>query len=161
MNSDFLLAVHGLIYLNHKKETLSSDILAQNICTHPARVRRVMARLKKAGLIETREGRVDGGYFFSIDPKSVNLKMISDALDVCFVATGWHSGDPHMECKVASGMAGIMDQLYGRMDEQCKAYLETITIDNIDRQIFKTSAADAPPETYAPTSNKKLEEYLL
>ena len=81
MNSDFLLAVHGLVYLNHKKEILSSDILAQNICTHPARVRRVMARLKKAGLIETREGRVDGGYFFSLAPSSVNLKMISDALD--------------------------------------------------------------------------------
>ncbi len=169
MNSDFLLAVHGLVYLNHKKEILSSDVLAQNICTHPARVRRVMAKLKKAGLVETKEGRVDGGYFFSMEPQNVNLKMISNALDVDFVTTGWHSGDPHMECKVASGMAGIMDQLYGQMDEQCKAFLETITIDTIDCQIFRpqeapvsSKAADSDNTSGSQPSNKKrLEEYLL
>lgn len=169
MNSDFLLAVHGLVYLNHKKEILSSDVLAQNICTHPARVRRVMAKLKKAGLVETKEGRVDGGYFFSMEPQNVNLKMISNALDVDFVTTGWHSGDPHMECKVASGMAGIMDQLYGQMDEQCKAFLETITIDTIDCQIFRpqeatvsSKAADSDNTSGSqPSSKKRLEEYLL
>ena len=63
MNSAFCVAVHALVYLNHKARQLTSEELAENICTNPARVRKIMAVLKKAGLVETKEGSV-GGYFF-------------------------------------------------------------------------------------------------
>ena len=64
MNSDFVVAVHAMVFLHHKAETVSSEMLAENICTNPVRIRRVMARLKKAGLVETREGRTQGGYSY-------------------------------------------------------------------------------------------------
>ena len=51
MNSAFCLAVHALVYLHHRGELVSSEELARNICTNPARVRKVMAGLKKAGLV--------------------------------------------------------------------------------------------------------------
>ena len=136
MNSDFTLAVHALVFLNHKAEVLSSETLAQNICTNPARVRRVMSRLAKAGLVETREGRTEGGYQFSLCPSQVNLRQVSDALGSCFVSTGWRSGDPHMACRVASGMATVMDRLYANLDDLCKDYLSNVTISQIDRILF-------------------------
>ena len=34
-------------------DMVSSEVLAENICTNPARVRKVMAQLKRAGLVET------------------------------------------------------------------------------------------------------------
>ena len=52
MNSDFVVAVHAMVFLHHKAETVSSEMLAENICTNPVRIRRVMARLKKAGLVK-------------------------------------------------------------------------------------------------------------
>ena len=61
MKSDFSVAVHALVYLSVKGCTLSSDALADNICTNAARVRKVMARLKKAGLVGAREGS-EGGF---------------------------------------------------------------------------------------------------
>ena len=61
MNSEFCIAVHGLVFLKLKKQCLSSEALAENICTNPARVRKVMAKLKKAGLVSTKEGS-EGGY---------------------------------------------------------------------------------------------------
>ena len=61
MDSSFNLAVHALVCLSHSGHSLSSETLAENICTNPTRVRRVMAGLKKAGMVETREG-LDGGY---------------------------------------------------------------------------------------------------
>ena len=70
MTSEFAIAVHALVYLNHKGETVSSEALAENICTNPARVRKVMAKLKKAGLVATKEG-VDGGYHFIKAPAEV------------------------------------------------------------------------------------------
>ena len=56
MTSEFAIGVHALVYLNHKNETLSSELLAENICTNPARIRKVMAKLKTGGLIVTQEG---------------------------------------------------------------------------------------------------------
>ena len=60
MNSDFIVAVHALVYLNHKADIVSSEALAKNICTNAARVRKVMAPLKRAGFVTTREGNVQG-----------------------------------------------------------------------------------------------------
>ena len=59
MDSSFNLAVHALVCLSHSGRSLSSETLAENICTNPTRVRRVLAGLKKAGMVETREG-LDG-----------------------------------------------------------------------------------------------------
>ena len=56
MNGLFCVAVHALIYLDKRGCLLSSEELAANICTNPARVRKVMAKLKKAGLVTTRTG---------------------------------------------------------------------------------------------------------
>ena len=51
MTSEFAIAVHALVYLHHKNAVLSSEELAENICTNSARVRKVMAKLKKKDLI--------------------------------------------------------------------------------------------------------------
>lgn len=136
MNSEFGIAVHALVFLNHKGRTLSSAELAKNICTNPARVRKVMAKLKKSGLVTTREG-LDGGYLFDRNPKEISLLSISKALETDFVSSSWKSGDMDMECLIASGMSGILDDIYKELDNQCKERLEHISIDDIDKKIFR------------------------
>ena len=135
MTSDFNVAVHALVYLSHRGGTLSSEELAQNICTNAARVRKVLSKLKKAGLVETKEG-ADGGYLFDRDAGEVTLRQIGEALDCCFVSANWRSGDTDLPCLVASGMGRIMDDIYGELDECCKARLEKITIRSIGQKIF-------------------------
>ncbi len=85
MTGAFSLAVHALVYLNDKATTLSSEMLAENICTNPARIRKVMSQLKRAGLISTKEG-IDGGYHFEGNIQSITLRQIAEAVDarVCF-----------------------------------------------------------------------------
>lgn len=136
MNSDFVLAAHALVFLNHKAKVLTSEALAENICTNPARVRRVMGKLRKAGLVELRGWREEGGYFFHLPPEQVTLRLVGDALDVCFVSTGWRSGDPHMECRVASGMSDVVDGIFDELDALCRERLSHITIRDIDRMLF-------------------------
>ncbi|MDD3361965.1 MAG: Rrf2 family transcriptional regulator [Hespellia sp.] len=135
MDGIFNIGVHALVYLNHKNCNLSSEELAGNICTNAARVRKVMSKLKKSGLVETKEG-IAGGYRFSKEAKEVSLAKVAEALDVRFVGASWHSGDMDMECLVASGMSEIMDGIYQELDEQCRKKLESITIQDIDNQIF-------------------------
>lgn len=135
MTGAFSLAVHALVYLDHKNTHLSSEALAENICTNPARVRKVMAMLKRAGLIATKEG-FDGGYTFAGDAESLTLAQVAAAVDARFVEAGWRSGDEDMECLVASGIAQIMDDIYAELNAQCMERLECITIGDIGRQIF-------------------------
>ena len=135
MTGEYAIAVHALVYLNHKDMVLSSEELAENICTNPARVRKVLSKLKKAGMVDTKEG-MKGGYHMTADPRKVTLREICDALQLEIVTAAWKSGSLDMECLVASGMAGIMDGIYGEMDELCKKYLEKITVYDIDRRIF-------------------------
>lgn len=135
MNSDFIVAVHALVYLNHKADIISSEALAENICTNAARVRKVMAPLKRAGFVTTREGNV-GGYRFAGDAFTLDLRTVAEALGIRFVQSSWHSGDMDMECLVASGMAGIMDDIFLDLDERCCERLAQITIADIDHRIF-------------------------
>lgn len=135
MTSEFAIAVHALVYLNHMDETLSSDALADNVCTNPARIRKVMAKLKKVGLIETKEG-LNGGYHMARAAKDISLGEICRALESEPVTVSWSSGDADKACQVASGMAGVMDEIYGDMNRICKQHLDGITIQDIDAKIF-------------------------
>ena len=135
MTSDYCVAVHALVYLNHKAKVLSSEELAENICTNPARVRKVMAKLKKAGFVKTKEGS-EGGYLFDQDADQVTLDQIAQALEIRFVDTAWKSGDTDMKCLVASGLAGLMDEIFDDLNEQCRKRLKEITIGTLDHRIF-------------------------
>ncbi|HIX16332.1 MAG TPA: Rrf2 family transcriptional regulator [Candidatus Hungatella pullicola] len=141
MTSEFAIAVHSLVYLDHRQETISSEALASNVCTNPARVRKVMAKLKKAGLIETKEG-LDGGYHIADSLSQINLRQISEALEVSFVSAVWKSGNGAMPCMIASGMADVMDEIYQELNEVCKNRLESLTIQDIKNRIFKGEKTD-------------------
>lgn len=135
MTSEFTIAVHALVFLSHKGRVCSSEGLAENVCTNAARIRKVMAKLKKAGLIKTKEG-AEGGYLFHREAPEVNLRMVADALSSSFVSASWKSGDPHRECLVSSGMAGVMSEIYGALDMVCLERLKQITISDIEDRIF-------------------------
>lgn len=72
MTSDFSIAVHALVYLGKNQDLISSDELAKHICTHPVRVRRVMIKLREAGLIKAKAG-VDGGYRLDKEADDITL----------------------------------------------------------------------------------------
>lgn len=135
MNSDFIVGLHGMVYLYHKGTTLRSEELSDNICTNSGRVRRVMAKLKKAGLVETREGRFFGGYSYGKTHR-VTLGDISRAMDTRFADAGWRSGDSQKDCRVACGMSGYVDDLYDELNRRCNEYLDTITVAEVEEHLF-------------------------
>ena len=137
MTSEFAIAVHALVYLNHRQQTVSREALESNVCTNPSRERKVMAKFNLAGIISTKEG-LEGGYHFEKDSSCVNLRQVCDALEVDFVSASWKSGDKEMDCMIASGMAAIMDEIYADLDELCRKRLESITIASIEAKIFKS-----------------------
>ncbi len=139
MNGEFNAAVHALVCMSHKGSLLSSEALAANICTNPARVRKIMAKLKSAGVITSKEGP-EGGYSAALPADKITLVLVAQAVDARFITPGWHSGDVDMKCLIASGMAGLLDEVYGRMDALSQGYLANITIADLEGRIFGQAA---------------------
>lgn len=138
MNGLFCVAVHALIYLDKRNCMLSSEELADNICTNPARVRRVMSKLKKAGLVTTKTGN-EGGYRLLRKAGEITLKEIADALEVRFVELAWHSGGTDLPCMVASGMAGVMDGLFDELNDRCRAKLAQLTLADLEGRLVRAA----------------------
>lgn len=135
MTSDFIICVHALVYLNHKATVLSSDDLAANICTNPARVRKALGPLRRAGLVDAKEGP-RGGYAIARPAAEVTLADVAAALEATFVSASWKSGDADRDCLVSSGMAEVVDGICSELDLACKQRLAQTTIADIDRQLF-------------------------
>lgn len=142
MNTDFTIATHALVYLDHMACIVSSEQLADNICTNPARVRKVMAHLVGAGLATSKAG-ANGGYAIGSDAASITLDKVADASGVSFVNASWRSGDIDRDCLVSSGMGPLMDGIYADLDNACRNHLSTISIADIGREIFGKEAISA------------------
>lgn len=148
MNSDFNVAVHALVYLDHKACTLSSEELAENICTNAARVRKVMSKLRKDELVSSAEGAV-GGYALARPGSDIHLDEVASAIGGSFVTCAWRSGNADMECLVASGMGKVMDDIYADLDRQCMDRMHETTIGSITARLF---GEETPPEASAKSA---------
>lgn len=137
MTSEWIVAVHAVVFLNHQEKTMTSEEIAENVCTNPARIRKVMAKLKKAKLVQTKEGAAQGGYRFCLDPKAVTLAQILGAVGETVACPSWKSGDPDKNCLISSGMSHVMSGIFAEMDDACLKVLDAITIDTVSRRIFK------------------------
>ena len=114
--------MHALVYLDHRATHLPSQILAENICTNAARVRKVMRPLASAGLIATKEG-AEGGYALARPAAEITLRAVAEATGTTFV-------------KVSSSMGAVMNDIYAGLNRTCLEQLEHTTIHDITEQIF-------------------------
>lgn len=143
MNAEFTVAVHGMVYLLHKGAVTSSEELSRNICTNPARVRKVMAKLHAAGLVESGSGR-GSGYHLVPGGEKISLLSVLDALEEECLSVSWHSGSEEQKCLIASGMGEVMDEIYRNLNAACREKLAGITIGQIERYIFRGKSERGP-----------------
>ncbi|NLU24225.1 MAG: Rrf2 family transcriptional regulator [Clostridiales bacterium] len=136
MTAEFAVAVHAMELLHHKGAVLSSETIAQNVCTHPVRVRRVLAKLERAGLVTGKNGQ-QGGYCLAHTAAEITLLDIFNAVCTTLFKTVWRSGDIDMDCMIASGMAGVMDDVYEAVDQSGRETLRGITLADIDHRLFQ------------------------
>lgn len=139
MTAEFTVAVHALVFLYHKGTAFNSEAIATNVCTNPARIRKVLAKLKAAKLVETKGG-AEGGYTFAGDG-SMTLADVYSAVGAHAAKTEWRSGNPCLDCPIASGMAPLMDTIFNELDDACRATLQRTTIAALEAQLCKKGAS--------------------
>ncbi|MBP1933650.1 RrF2 family transcriptional regulator [Ammoniphilus resinae] len=128
MNSEFTIAVHSLVFLAYLPEHMaSSDVIAKNVSTNPARIRKVMSCLRKGGFVKTKEG-IGGGYILNGDPQEITLAQIYRTVACGTIKPHWCTGDPEQNCMISSNLQSVMDDIFNEADLYFEQYLNRITL---------------------------------
>jgi Rrf2 family protein len=138
MNSEFTIAVHSLVLLAyHPGKMASSNYIAENVSTHPARVRKVMGLLKKRGYVTSKEG-VGGGFILQADPDLLTLGEIYRLTSEGSLQPNWCSCDTNMPCVVASNIEEVMAKVFCDAELHLTLYFDRITISTVLKELKTT-----------------------
>lgn len=140
MNSEFTIAVHSMVYLASRPDRMAnSEMIADNVCTHSARIRKVMGLLKRGGYVQTKEG-IGGGFQLVHSPEEVNLGELYRVVYLGKLKPGWSSGDPDRDCVVAANFTKVMDEIYMDAEQQLASYMTKWTIQDVLEKVKSLEA---------------------
>ena len=130
LNTQFSIAVHlmaGLAYLGGRGTT--SGHLAESVNTSPSFVRRVLAKLSKAGLVETTTGKA-GACWLAREAKKISLLDIYQAVDAP-KAFSIHSYSEQKDCPVSCHIKAALDRALEKTQKSMEARLDEISLSEI------------------------------
>ena len=137
VNVQFAIAVHIMAALGHRRglEATSSE-LAMSVNTSPSFVRRVLARLSKAGLVATSTGKA-GACRLARDVKDISLLDIYKAIDAPR-AFSIHSYKEQKTCAVSCNIKSALDKALRRTQKAMEDSLENISLAQIVSYVSKS-----------------------
>jgi len=137
VNTQFSIAVHmmaGLAYRCDKDTT--SGTLARSVNTSPSFVRRVLARLSKAGLVETTTGKA-GACRLAKDAGEISLLDIYEAVNAPR-AFSIHSYAEQKNCPVSCHIKVALAKALAKTQKAMEAGLAEISLEQIVSEVRKS-----------------------
>jgi Rrf2 family protein len=130
VNTQFSIAVHILAGLAYRcgQDTTSAK-LALSVNTSPSFVRRVLAKLSKAGLVETATGQA-GACWLAQDAKDISLLDVYRAVDAPR-AVAIHDYTEQKICPVSCHIKAALTKALGKTQRALEASLAGITLAEI------------------------------
>jgi len=135
LTSEFTIAVHSLVFLAYLPEHMAtSELIAKNVSTNPARIRKIMSCLRNSGFVKTKEG-IGGGYILNQNPEDITLAQIYRTVSCGTIKPNWFSGDPKETCLISANIQSVMDDIFEEADAYVEKYLAQITIESVLKKI--------------------------
>lgn len=129
MNQDFAIGLHVMGFLASRDgELVSSNIMAESFGTSAVVLRRVLARLNHANLVETKRG-ANGGSKLARDAKTINLKEVYES--VC-QNPELFTRHPEGTKAISSILGGYINTLYKEAEKSMLSQLESTSISDMD-----------------------------
>ena len=130
INTQFPIAVHLMAALGYRRgQDLTSTMLATSINTSPSFVRRILAKLSKAGLVETATGKA-GACWLARDAKNISLLDIYEAVDAP-KAFSIHGYTEQKGCPVSCHIKAALDKALAKTQQAMETSLKAITLEKI------------------------------
>ncbi len=136
-NLQFSIAVHLLAGLacGGDQEGVTSGRLAQSVNTSPSFVRRTLAKLSKAGLVETATGKA-GACWLAKDAKHISLLDIYQAVDAPKVFAIHHYSE-QKACFVSCHIKTALEKALAKTQKATEARLAEINLAQIVSDVKK------------------------
>lgn len=137
-NTQFAIATHVLTMLAAATpEPLTSEVMAGSANANPVHIRRVLGRLREAGMVASRPGP-RGGWTILADPEATTLADVWRAMTGGETGVlGVHEATP--DCTVGQGIQAALEAI----DRRAVAAIEA--------ELRETTVADVVPVTSAAT----------
>jgi Rrf2 family protein len=125
-NTQFALGVHMLTLLGgNPGEVMSSETMAGSTGANPVHARRVLGRLRAAGLVASRPG-VKGGWLLVDAPETIRLGDVWRALHADDALLGLHDANP--DCTVGRSVQELLHDVDRRAARALEAELDRTTV---------------------------------
>lgn len=135
-NTQFSIAVHLLAGLGYRKgREATSGELAMSVNTCPSFVRRTLAKLSRAGLVETTTGK-SGTCRLGREPKEISLLDVYEAVDAP-KAFAIHAYAPLKPCPVSCNIKIALEHALTKTQEAMEDSLRSITLAEIISDLAK------------------------
>jgi Rrf2 family protein len=136
-NSRFAVAVHALAMLAfHKDERQTSRYIASSVATNPVVIRRLLAQLARAGIVESSHG-AKGGFRLAKPAARVSLHDVYQAVEegAFFV----QHEKRNEKCPLACRMQKILAGVFTRVESKVLPELKRTTLADIVGEIGLTA----------------------
>ena len=138
ISSRFTIAVHMMTCMEMFKEEykVTSDFLAPSINVNPVIIRRILAQLRDAGLIEVKRGT--GGAAVIKPLNEITFLDVYRAVECIEDNTLFHFHEnPNSDCPVGRNIHNILDDKLQRVQEAMERELKSITLADVMKDLEK------------------------
>ena len=138
MDTKFSVALHILTMISESEENLSSQALAESVGTNASYIRKVIALLKNAGLIQSHQGKT--GYQLSKSPKDITLLNIYFATqEVSHISLFQVHQNSNPDCPVGKHIQGAVSPLFASAEAQLEKELAQQTLEDVINNLYKVA----------------------
>ncbi len=133
-NTQFSIAVHLLIALGFDSSgQATSGVLAESINTSPSFVRRILAKLSKAGLVSTTTGKA-GACVLAKKPEEISLLEIYQAVDAP-PTFAIHDYPVQNSCRVSCNIESVMRKVLTKAQNAFEGSLDVTSLAEVIGEI--------------------------
>lgn len=136
MTSQYAIAIHilSLIHL-YPENAGSSEAVAASVGTNPVVVRNVTGLLRRAALLQTRQGVA--GAQLTRSPRDVTLLEVYRAVEAPKSVFKIHE-HPHPQCPVGSRIQATLETVFSEAQQAMEARLAQVTLADVTRELAST-----------------------
>jgi Rrf2 family protein len=128
-NTQFAVAVHVLTLLaSSADEPMSSDEMTTSVNANPVYLRRVLGRLREAGMVASRPG-VRGGWQLARDPAAITLGDAWRAIQGADHVLGLHGVNP--SCPVGQEIQRTLTSIDRDVAQAVQTELDGTTVSDV------------------------------
>ena len=133
MDTKFSVALHILIFISETDKVFSSQLLAKSVNTNSSHIRKILAVLKKGGLIESQQGKT--GITLAKEPKDITLSEIYQIIYPDKYLVNIHEG-ANKECPVGLNIENLLQPVFNEAQEAFYKKLESKTLEKLIKELY-------------------------